>query len=154
MAGPPRLSHHELCFGCGQANLFGLQLELEPDGEDGASGRFFVKQDHQGAPGSAHEGVIAAALSEAMSLLADRFQPELHPTRVELALLGPAPVGTFVTVKAWLESRDDAALDVAAAAFGEGEQRLSALARAHARFVGPAAVRVPRPGSAGTGYGS
>jgi hypothetical protein len=46
-----RLRHHDLCFGCGQANLFGLQLELEPRPEGGVAGRFFVKQDHQGTPG-------------------------------------------------------------------------------------------------------
>ena len=63
-----RLSHHDLCFGCGQANLFGLQLELERT-EDGVAGRFFVKQDHQGPPGHAHGGVIATALDEAMALL-------------------------------------------------------------------------------------
>ena len=39
------ITHHELCFGCGLANLFGLQLELEPDGEGAVAGRFFLKQD-------------------------------------------------------------------------------------------------------------
>jgi acyl-coenzyme A thioesterase PaaI-like protein len=57
-----RIVHHELCFGCGQANLFGLQLELEPATGGGVEGRFFVKQDHQGPPGYAHGGVLAAAL--------------------------------------------------------------------------------------------
>src|SRR5947199_932095 len=64
-----RIRHHDLCFGCGQANLFGLQLELERRPEGGVAGRFFVKQDHQGPPGYAHGGVIAAALDEAMSLV-------------------------------------------------------------------------------------
>ena len=44
MAEGERLSHHDLCFGCGQANLFGLQLELERT-DEGVAGRFFVKQD-------------------------------------------------------------------------------------------------------------
>ena len=64
-----RVLHHELCFGCGQQNLFGLQLELERRPEGGVAGRFFVKQDHQGPPGYAHGGVIATALDEAMSLV-------------------------------------------------------------------------------------
>jgi acyl-coenzyme A thioesterase PaaI-like protein len=78
-------AHHDGCFGCGQANLFGLQLE---------DGRFFVKQDHQGAPGQAHGGVIAAALQDAMELASGTAA-----TRLEVRLLGPAPVGTFVDVE-------------------------------------------------------
>jgi hypothetical protein len=32
------LAHHELCFGCGSANLFGLQMELEAEGDGGRGG--------------------------------------------------------------------------------------------------------------------
>jgi acyl-coenzyme A thioesterase PaaI-like protein len=86
--------HHDLCFGCGQANLFGLQLELER-GPDGVEGRFFVKQDHQGEPGFAHAGVLTAALEDAIAAAAGR-----RPTRLEIELLEPAPVGTFVRLTA------------------------------------------------------
>jgi acyl-coenzyme A thioesterase PaaI-like protein len=86
--------HHDLCFGCGQANLFGLQLELER-GADGVEGRFFVKQDHQGEPGFAHAGVLTAALEEAIALAAGG-----RPERLEVELVAPAPVGTFVRVRA------------------------------------------------------
>jgi acyl-coenzyme A thioesterase PaaI-like protein len=94
------LRHHDLCFGCGQANLFGLQLELTPAGE-GVEGRFFVKQDHQGPDGHAHPGVLAAALEEA---LAHAGAPATG--RVELELLEPAPVGTFVGVTARRDSAE------------------------------------------------
>jgi acyl-coenzyme A thioesterase PaaI-like protein len=88
-------SHHDLCFGCGQANLFGLQLELErlPEGE--VEGRFFVKQDHQGEPGVAHAGILTAALEEALAFAAGR-----RPARLEVELLDPAPVGAFVRLRA------------------------------------------------------
>jgi acyl-coenzyme A thioesterase PaaI-like protein len=86
------LVHHELCFGCGQANLFGLQLELtRVDGE--VSGRFFVKQDHQGPDGAAHPGVLAAALWEALSAHGP-------PSGFTVSLMAPAPVGSFVVVRA------------------------------------------------------
>jgi acyl-coenzyme A thioesterase PaaI-like protein len=88
------LRHHDLCFGCGQANLFGLQLELRRAGER-VEGRFFVKQDHQGPSGHAHAGVLAAALEEALALAAGE-----RPTRLEIELIRPAPVGTFVLVSA------------------------------------------------------
>jgi acyl-coenzyme A thioesterase PaaI-like protein len=89
-----RTAHHDLCFGCGQANLFGLQLELVRSA-GGVEGRFFVKQDHQGPEGFAHAGVLTAALEEAIALAAGR-----RPTRLTVELVSPAPVGTFVRVTA------------------------------------------------------
>jgi acyl-coenzyme A thioesterase PaaI-like protein len=89
-----RLSHHELCFGCGQANLFGLQLELSRT-PDGVEGRFFVKQDHQGEAGVAHAGVLTAALEEALALATGS-----RPRTLSVELMAPAPVGTFATVTA------------------------------------------------------
>jgi hypothetical protein len=77
--------HHDGCFGCGQANLFGLQLEAN---------RFFVKQDHQGRPGEAHGGILAAALQEALELETGR-----RVERLEVELVAPAPVGTFVQIE-------------------------------------------------------
>ena len=63
------LAHHDLCFGCGQTNLFGLLLEVERVDERRVAGRCFIKQDHQGPDRRfAHQGVIAAALCEAMAL--------------------------------------------------------------------------------------
>jgi hypothetical protein len=79
------LSHDDLCFGCGQANLFGLQLE---------GSRFFVKQDHQGPEGVAHPGIVVTALLEAIS----KAGGDLSSVQVELK--GPAPVGEFVYIEA------------------------------------------------------
>jgi hypothetical protein len=79
------LRHHDLCFGCGQANLFGLQME---------AGRFFVKQDHQGPDGAAHPGIVVTALAEAMLLAGG----DVSEMRVELR--APAPVGEFVEIEA------------------------------------------------------
>jgi acyl-coenzyme A thioesterase PaaI-like protein len=86
--------HTELCFGCGSANLFGLQLELTRSG-DSVSGRFFVKQDHQGPDGNAHAGVLAAALEEAMTHAGGGPSEKLV-----VELLAPAPVGAYVQVRA------------------------------------------------------
>ena len=67
------LVHHDLCFGCGQTNLFGLLLEVERVGPDRVAGRCFIKQDHQGPDRTAaNPGVIAAALCEAMALACAR----------------------------------------------------------------------------------
>jgi acyl-coenzyme A thioesterase PaaI-like protein len=130
-----RIFHHDLCFGCGQANLFGLQLELEPRPAGGVEGRFFVKQDHQGPPGVAHGGVIAAALDEAMALLLQGQGTAALTVRLEVDLLAPAPVGAFVTVRAELLESRDRKLVLNADAAVEGE----AVARAKGVFLRPAA---------------
>jgi acyl-coenzyme A thioesterase PaaI-like protein len=119
------LRHHDLCFGCGQANLFGLQLELERSG-DGVEGRFFVKQDHQGPPGYAHGGVIAAALDEAMALLVFERGTFAMTGRLEIDLLAPAPVGAFVQVSARLSAEGERTLELSADAAGEDGTRLAA----------------------------
>jgi acyl-coenzyme A thioesterase PaaI-like protein len=119
------LVHHELCFGCGRTNLFGLLLEVEPDGPEAVSGRCFIKQDHQGADrGHAHDGVIAAALSEAMALACGLGA---RAETFEASLDGRAPVGAFLEVQARVERREGPiAYTVATASV---EQRVIARAR-------------------------
>ena len=128
------ITHHELCFGCGLANLFGLQLELEaaPDGR--VAGRFFVTQDHQGPPGFAHGGVIATALDEAMALLVHAEGTHAVTRRLEVDLLGPVPVGSFAAVSAWVEARDEQRIELRAELNGpEADGR--PLARAAGTFA-------------------
>jgi hypothetical protein len=100
-AGPEPLIHHDLCFGCGRANLFGLLAELRPTAGGGVAGRCFLKQDHQGPErGVAHPGIVAAALVEAMALAGgDGLRG------IEIEFEAPAPVGTFLELEA---SRDAA----------------------------------------------
>ena len=126
-----RIRHHELCFGCGQQNLFGLQLELERRAGGGVAGRFFVKQDHQGPPGYAHGGVIAAALDEAMALVLHAAGTYALTGRLEVDLEAPAPVGSFVELEADVDSTEGGTLTLVATATGEG----GTLATARGRFV-------------------
>jgi acyl-coenzyme A thioesterase PaaI-like protein len=92
------LVHHELCFGCGRTNLFGLLLELESTGPGAVAGRCFIKQDHQGAEaGTAHDGVITAALSDAIALARG---PKARMAGIEVQFLGRVPVGSFLDIEA------------------------------------------------------
>jgi uncharacterized protein (TIGR00369 family) len=128
------LTHHDLCFGCGTANLFGLQMELEQRDDATVAGRFFVKQDHQGPPGSAHGGVIAAALDEAMSLAIHAEGILAFTGRLEVDLRTPALVGEFVQVEARIERRSGETIEATASARAAGdENRL--LAEARGTFV-------------------
>jgi acyl-coenzyme A thioesterase PaaI-like protein len=132
VAEDERVFHHELCFGCGQANPFGLQLELTRRPEGGVGGRFFVKQDHQGPPGHAHGGVIATALDEAMSLLVHQRGQLALTARLELDLLAPAPVGAYVLLSADVDRVDGRRIEAWAAAEDEAGK---ALGKARGTFV-------------------
>jgi acyl-coenzyme A thioesterase PaaI-like protein len=92
------LVHHELCFGCGRTNLFGLLAELDETAPHVVSGRCFIKQDHQGAErGFAHDGIVVAALSEAMAFACGP-QSRVHQLRIEFS--APVPVGTYLELQA------------------------------------------------------
>ena len=98
------------------------------------SGRFFVKQDHQGPPGHAHGGVLACALDEAMALCV-HGEGELAVTRrLEVDFRAPAPVGTFVRVEARVERREGRDLELSAEARTVGGERQT-LAQGRATFV-------------------
>jgi acyl-coenzyme A thioesterase PaaI-like protein len=138
LRGDRQLAHHDLCFGCGQANLFGLQLEVGPSPDGGVEGRFFVKQDHQGPPGFAHGGVLAAALDEAMALLLYAEEEFALTRRLEVDLLAPAPVGTFVHVAAKLEEPKGRTLRLRASASSEDGRELAVARGVFVRREGPA----------------
>ena len=108
------LVHHEGCFGCGRANPFGLLLELERQREGVITGGCLIKHDHQGAqPGLAHEGIVVAALSEAMSFACG---PSMRATSFELSVGGSVPVGTFLEVEAQALDLPDGAFQASASA--------------------------------------
>ena len=111
------LVHHELCFGCGRTNLFGLLLEVEPVGPRAVAGRCFIKQDHQGARrGSAHEGIVATALTEAMAFACGEGA---SAETLQVTFTAPAAaVGAFLEV----EAQADEGLSATAQASSGGVQ--------------------------------
>ena len=121
------LLHHELCFGCGRTNLFGLLLEVEEVAPGAVAGRCFIKQDHQGADGGrAHDGIIAAALAEAMALACGL---DARAVSFEVSLDAPVPVGGFVEVRARVESRDGQLANASASATADRRVVAQALGR-------------------------
>jgi acyl-coenzyme A thioesterase PaaI-like protein len=125
------IKHHDLCFGCGQANLFGLQLELDRRDDASVAGRFFVKQDHQGPPGYAHGGILATALDEAMALLVHAEGIHALTASLTIDLKAPAPVGSFVDLEARIESSEGRRLELSARASDQGNE----IARSRGIFV-------------------
>jgi acyl-coenzyme A thioesterase PaaI-like protein len=89
------------------------------------AGRCFIKQDHQGSePGTAHDGIVAAALAEAMALACGR-EARAHALTVEFA--DHAPVGAFLELEARIEDRTDERCTVTASA--RAQEQLVARAR-------------------------
>jgi len=53
-----------MCFACGLENPAGLHLHFYDNGVDEVAAEFTIQPDHQGYPGVAHGGVVAAILDE------------------------------------------------------------------------------------------
>ena len=92
-----------------------------------------MKQDHQGPPGFAHGGVVAAALDEAMSLAIHARGTLALTSRIEVELRAPVPVGTFVAVEARFEGREGDRIELSAVLREPGGER--EYARGHGVFV-------------------
>jgi hypothetical protein len=123
--------HHELCFGCGRTNLFGLLFEgsRAPDGT--VLGRWFTKQDHQGPErGTAHPGLVATAMVEAM-MLAGGEGLALRRLEFELAPEAAVAVGSFCEVRARVRGRDPLTVTTEAVASVADQ----AIARASAEYA-------------------
>jgi acyl-coenzyme A thioesterase PaaI-like protein len=130
-----RFAHHDLCFGCGIANVFGLQFEAEAPVDGELRGRFFVKQDLMGPPGVMHGGLVATALDEVMSLLVFAENPRAPTARIETDLRAPIPLGTFVHASSRVVERDGRKV-IAAAELRDDDGAL--LAEGRGVFVVPA----------------
>ncbi|WNE99345.1 PaaI family thioesterase [Streptomyces luomodiensis] len=97
--GEPLGAHYDQCFGCGdQARGLGL---IARAGEGvSVTAEFTVRSGHQGAPGLAHGGVLAAALDETLGSL-NWLQRVIAVTgRLETDFVRPVPVGTQLHLEA------------------------------------------------------
>lgn len=63
----PIESHNPDCYVCGERNPAALGLSLASDGET-ISGEVALGERHQGAPGLAHGGAVAALLDEILGI--------------------------------------------------------------------------------------
>ncbi len=93
--------HYSRCFGCGEAHPTGLHLSATtPDGEI-VTAEFTVGEAHQGAPGLAHGGVLAAAMDEVIGMSIWLLQRPFVTARLETDFVLPVPVGTTLHLRSW-----------------------------------------------------
>ncbi|WAP58767.1 PaaI family thioesterase [Streptomyces sp. S465] len=97
--GEPLGAHYDQCFGCGD-QARGLGLSARAGEGVSVTAEFTVRSGHQGAPGLAHGGVLAAALDETLGSL-NWLQRVIAVTgRLETDFVRPVPVGAQLYLEA------------------------------------------------------
>ena len=131
----PADSPRRWCYGCGECNGEGLQIQFYLEGKT-AVGRFVARDLHQGFPGVVHGGITAAALDEAMGWAVYAAGIWAVTARMEVKYRHPLPLGQELTVKGEVTRDRGRRVEVAAKVrSADGEL----LAEANAVFL-----RVPR----------
>jgi acyl-coenzyme A thioesterase PaaI-like protein len=93
-------SHFGYCFGCGELHKTGLHLISFAGKELDLSGKFTVTENHQGAPGLAHGGLLSLAFDEALGNLMWLIRTPAVTGRLETDFLLPVPMGRTLFIDA------------------------------------------------------
>lgn len=93
-------SHYGKCFGCGELHPTGLHFTAIAGSGLNLNGKFLVTENHQGAPGLAHGGLLALAFDEALGKLMWLLRASAVTARLETDFLLPVPIGTELHIEA------------------------------------------------------
>ena len=93
-------SHFAHCFGCGEKHPTGLHLVAHVGNEMNITAEFVVSENHQGAPGLAHGGLLSLALDEALGKLMWLLRAPAVTARLETDFLKPVPMGSKLFISA------------------------------------------------------
>ncbi len=93
-------SHFALCFACGADHPGGLRMRLFAAEGLSVRAEFDVGELHQGAPGLAHGGLLAAAFDEVMGALNWLLRTPAVTVRLETDFRRPVPVGSSLHLSA------------------------------------------------------
>jgi len=98
--GEPVISHYRNCFGCGTDHVTGLHIAVTAGEGVSVTAQFTVTEHHQGAPGLAHGGLLAAAFDEALGSLNWLLRTPAVTGKLETDFLLPVPVDTTLYIDA------------------------------------------------------
>jgi acyl-coenzyme A thioesterase PaaI-like protein len=98
--GTPLGSHYRQCFGCGPDHPTGLHLDLTAGEGCTIHAALTVTEHHQGAPGLAHGGLLAAAFDEALGAVTWLLRVPVVTVHLETDYRTPVPVGSVVEIEA------------------------------------------------------
>lgn len=93
-------SHFGHCFGCGQLHPTGLHLIAHAGAALDLTAEFTVSENHQGAPGLAHGGLLSLAFDEALGKLMWLIRSPAVTGRLETDFMKPVPIGTTLHISA------------------------------------------------------
>jgi len=93
-------SHFGHCFGCGDLHPTGLHLVAYAGAGANITAQFTVTQNHQGAPGLAHGGLLSLAFDEALGKLMWLIRSPAVTARLETDFLKPVPMGSTLHITA------------------------------------------------------
>lgn len=93
-------SHYGHCFGCGDLHPAGLHLVAFVGEGVSITAQFTVTENHQGAPGLAHGGLLALAFDEALGKLMWLLRAPAVTVHLETDYKLPVPVGTTLFINA------------------------------------------------------
>jgi acyl-coenzyme A thioesterase PaaI-like protein len=98
-------AHYAGCFACGLLEG-GLRLRFRTGKDLTLTGTFRVERRHQGAPGLAHGGVLAAVFDEALGALQVYFREPAVTANLSVDYRKPVPVGSVLHVRARVDGRE------------------------------------------------
>ena len=93
-------SHFKHCFGCGELHPTGLHLVAHVGAGLDITAQFTVTENHQGAPGLAHGGLLSLAFDEALGKLMWLLRAPAVTARLETDFLRPVPMGSVLYISA------------------------------------------------------
>lgn len=93
-------SHFGHCFGCGELHPTGLHLVAHVGEGQDITAVFTVTENHQGAPGLAHGGLLSLAFDEALGKLMWLLRAPAVTARLETDFILPVPIGTELHISA------------------------------------------------------
>ena len=100
VAGSKIPSHFGHCFGCGELHPTGLHLVAYAGEGLDITAKFTVNENHQGAPGLAHGGLLSLAFDEALGKLMWLLRAPAVTGRLETDFIKPVPMGSTLHITA------------------------------------------------------
>ncbi|NIJ09887.1 acyl-coenzyme A thioesterase PaaI-like protein [Saccharomonospora amisosensis] len=96
--------HYAHCFGCGDEVDSGLHIQSTVAEGTVVTSQFTVLEQHQGAPGLAHGGLLACAFDEALGTAVGNLLRKPAVTgKLETDFRRPVPVGSVLHIVAKLD---------------------------------------------------
>jgi acyl-coenzyme A thioesterase PaaI-like protein len=98
---PTALVGKNFCFVCGGDNSQGMRLKFSTVSDlPTVKGTFHLAHRYMGASASAHSGIVAAIVDEAMGKLAGHHRSGERPVEITVKHLHPVPLGNKIVVEA------------------------------------------------------